>query len=134
MFNNQLKWHETSYLLVEVMKLLTSLIIIQVYDMHLNMQYIDTHTHIHRITCVLTNKYMHNNHYIFTLWGGVPGLDELLPNPTLPFLSEDFSIWKEHVNESSTLIIAPALSKSPAYVWQKTHIHLLQPGTQPPKY
>lgn len=45
---------------------------------------------------------------------GVPGLGgALLPNPNFGFLSAGFNIWKEHIRDSSTLIIAPALSNSP---------------------
>lgn len=44
---------------------------------------------------------------------GVPGLGAaLFPNPNF-FLSAGFNIWKEHMRDSSTLIMAPALSNSP---------------------
>ena len=52
----------------------------------------------YKILCIL-----YSNHYTLDLGGvfGLPGA------PTGGFLSFGFSIWKEHINVSSTLIIAP---------------------------
>lgn len=52
------------------------------------------------------------NDFVFT--GGVPVLTVVvLPKPNFGFFSAGFSIWKEHIKVSSTLIMAPALSNSP---------------------
>lgn len=46
--------------------------------------------------------------------GGVTGRPELTPPYWyLAFFSEGFRIWKEHMRDSSTLIMPPALSNSP---------------------
>lgn len=46
--------------------------------------------------------------------GGVTGRPEFTPPYWyLAFFSEGFRIWKEHMRDSSTLIMPPALSNSP---------------------
>lgn len=50
----------------------------------------------------------------FVFAEGVPVLTVVvLPKPNFGFFSVGFSIWKEHISVSSTLIMAPALSNSP---------------------
>lgn len=56
-------------------------------------------------------------HLFFGAWvvrGGVTGRPEFTPPYWyLAFFSEGFRIWKEHMRDSSTLIMPPALSNSP---------------------
>lgn len=56
-------------------------------------------------------------HLFFGAWvvrGGVTGRPEFTPPYWyFAFFSEGFRIWKEHMRDSSTLIMPPALSNSP---------------------
>lgn len=56
-------------------------------------------------------------HLFFGAWvvrGGVTGRPEFTPPYWyFAFFSEGFKIWKEHMRDSSTLIMPPALSNSP---------------------
>lgn len=52
--------------------------------------------------------------YTLILEEGVEGFVGVkVPKPNFGFLSAGFNIWKEHINVSSTLIMAAALSNSP---------------------